>query len=239
MELRCPTCGQTIGAEAVNVQTDLAKCQACGEVFKASELDEQRETAGSLELPPGSRIVFQSQEESRATIQIPRRGLRWFDAFPLAFVGFWLAFITVWTILAAIGSIVFALFSIPFWLVGLGMLGVLLNAIRERQTVELRAEELEIRRERPLFPRRIPIRYDEITSISLVVAPPRDPAAAARLFSQMATQGGHGALAGFSMPVITHGTRQTRIAEHVSEEERKWLVALLKTIVRQKTGRKV
>jgi hypothetical protein len=223
----------------VNVQTDLAKCQACGEVFKASELAEQPETAGSLELPAGSRIVFQSQGESRATIQIPQRGLRWFDAFPLAFVGFWLAFITVWTILAAIGNVVFALFSIPFWLVGLGMLGALLNVIRERQTIELRAEELEMRRERPLFPRRIPIRYDEITSISLVVAPPRDPAAAVSLFSQMATHGSHGAFTGCSVPVITHGTRQTRLAEHVSEPEMKWLVALLKTIVRQRTGRKV
>ena len=50
---------------------------------------------------------------------------------------------------------------------------------------------------------------------------------------------GNIAFLGMGAPPIVYGTQQVRFGEHLSEPERKWLVAVLESIVRGRTGRRV
>lgn len=58
MKLVCPNCHSAIGAENVNVATDLAKCTMCNEIFKASELSCMR-----CALPAARGVVAEHEDK--------------------------------------------------------------------------------------------------------------------------------------------------------------------------------
>jgi hypothetical protein len=54
MKFSCPVCHRPLLPEAINVQTDLALCKACGQVAKLSELpDADFDSAAVSQPPPG------------------------------------------------------------------------------------------------------------------------------------------------------------------------------------------
>jgi len=235
MKLQCPVCGAFIEGDSVNVAADIAKCGECGEVFKPSELLKRTTQEENLDPPKGGRIAFSMEAGSTAVFQIPRRRISGADVGTMGFTAFWLGFIAFWTWGAAHGSIAFALFSIPFWIVGLGMAGGILNSLLERETLELTDDELRIFKIRPLMPRRYFIPYADIESISMEGTLPRDAVTAMRYMQRLkATPEGGFAV---SVPTVAYGVRKTRFAETVSEAEAKWLVAVIRAAVQNKTGK--
>ena len=133
-----------------------------------------------------------------------------------------------------------ALFSLPFWIVGLAMGADILNALLRRETIELKADELVVRRQQPLVPTVVTIPYADIRSISVEPVAPRSPMEAASLVASSARSISRSAEHPrvFRVPTISHGTRKTRFVLGVSEAEMKWLVAFLRAIVGAKTGRR-
>jgi len=235
MDLICPKCGGAIGGQCVNVVTDLAQCPSCNEVHKASELAAAASPQVGFDQPAGSKILFTGDAQS-AVFEIPRAGFSPGMTFPLVFALFWVGSVAFWTWGASQGSKLFAMFSIPFWLVGLGMLGGILNAIFERQRIELTSTGLRVESQRPFLARSQVIPVDEIGSIEMGRVVPTNPLTLARHMSRFSQASG---TAGIEMPVIYHGTRKTTFAEHVSEAEQRWLVKVLKTIVLRLAGRRV
>ena len=43
MELLCPDCTASISTDNINISTDLAKCEKCNSIHKASELVDKKE----------------------------------------------------------------------------------------------------------------------------------------------------------------------------------------------------
>jgi hypothetical protein len=64
MALNCPKCRQPVAAEDVNVAADVAKCAACGEVFRASEALGVGEVAPARQdgVPPRNSFIDEPRE---------------------------------------------------------------------------------------------------------------------------------------------------------------------------------
>lgn len=234
----CPRCEHLIESEAINIQADLAKCENCGEIFKASELVVLADIREHLEPPKESRITFVREGESDAVIEIPRRAFGRGDIFRIGFVSFWLGFIAFWTLGASQGSIFFALFSLPFWAAGIYMLVSMINSLTERQRIRTSREEIAIQRIRPFFAKSHTIQYADIASVAVERRMPRNPGMSFRQWRQFGT-GTSSDKDPIPLPTITHGTQKTFFAEEASEAEMTWLVNVLKAVIFQKTHKRV
>ncbi len=140
MKLDCPKCNQPIPASDIALDKGWAKCVRCDEVFPLAGIlpgFDAGETASPQlpERPFDAWSTLQRQDKS-LVILIPAYGMRAAVWGILGFATFWLAFIAFWTA-GALGvffnggpfkweNVLFAAFSTPFWLVGIGMLAVVL-----------------------------------------------------------------------------------------------------------------
>lgn len=113
--LKCIKCSRQIAADDVNIETDLAKCGACGAVFRASDaLDAIDSTGIDLSSPPngvrleGSPMGFKitaTTRSSQALFLIP---------FTLVWVGFSMTGLYIIPIVSgAVFSITY-IFGLPF-----------------------------------------------------------------------------------------------------------------------------
>lgn len=235
MKLVCPKCHSPIGAENVNVATDLAKCTMCNEIFKASDLVADVDLSRDLQPPVGSKIVVDLYT-SEHTVFIPSRGFRWSDLYTILFATFWCAFIAFWSWGASRASLLFAAFSIPFWIVGIAMWTGILVGATETQTIDLDYDALVLSKRAILFSRTRAIPYAEIGGIDTETPNPRNPF---RSLQYMRPYSRISRSMGMPLPTISHGTKKVHFAEYVSEAEMEWLVRMLKALVYRKTGRKV
>ena len=116
------------------------------------------------------------------------------------------------------------------------MLGTRVNAVLERQEIEVTDDTLSIHKRRPLSGRRHTIPHSDIESIaveSVVAIDPATGTAYATSFSRVSLLFGR-----VRLPAVTHGAQQkTHFAESVSDEEMKWLVSALRTMIARKRGR--
>ncbi len=116
------------------------------------------------------------------------------------------------------------------------MLGKRVNAVLERQEIEVTDYTLSIHKRRPLSGWRHAIPHSDIKSItveSVVAIDPVTGAAYATSFSRVSLVFGR-----VRLPTLTHGAQQkTHFAESVSDEEMKWLVSALRTMIARKRGR--
>jgi len=235
MKLICPTCHYPIGAENVNVATDLAKCTMCNEIFKASDLVADVDLPTDLEPPAGSKITVDPYTGEH-TFVIPRRGLKWRDIYYLLFATFWIGFIAFWSWGASRASLLFAAFSLPFWAVGLAMWVGLLISITETQVIGLERDGLTLTKRSLLRSKVYTIPYAEIESIDTENLMLRNPFHTAR-YMRMFTPTRRTVM-GILLPTISHGTKKVYLAEYVSDAEMEWLVRVLKGLVYRRTGRK-
>ncbi len=228
MKLVCPKCNAKILPASVNIATDLAKCDNCQEILKASVLAEEVESTEELLPPAGSRIRVEGGP-GNVRLLLPPAGFSWGLLPPLIFCVFWLGFITFWTWGASRAGGAFALFSIPFWCVGAAMLGGLFNSICERQQLDIASGKVLLRRIRPFFPATLEIPTNHVSKIEMDEVAIRNPFAMARHIRRFPM----GAWGGIPQAIITHGTSKTSVGEHLSEPEQEWLVRALKILIRQ------
>lgn len=167
MELICSNCGTTIRAENVNIATDMAKCESCNSLHRASSLKERVHLADLLVLPTDTRLQLQQGRANSIEIILPPTGLDGAVIGLFIFSIFWLGFITVWTVFASMGSIFFALFSIPFWIVGIFMLRGAINRSRERQQITMNNHEVILEIIKPMGGKKTVIPRSEVASVEM------------------------------------------------------------------------
>lgn len=177
MKLNCSKCQADIKPEDINITTDLAKCHECGAIHKVSSLSgaiSLGKKEVSMTPPTGSRIIMRRGDFGDMEFIYPKKGFK-ASMLPLVFfTTFWLGFITFWTWGASQGSIIFALFSIPFWVVGIGLVLALANAISEIQILTFSKHTLTIEKQRLIKPQKIEISIMDIEAIKMynkVVSP--------------------------------------------------------------------
>lgn len=222
MVLQCPTCGRQIEPENVNITTNLAKCEGCQEVHRASDLVEQIDHEEIKTPPTGARTIV-SNDRGDVIFTIPAAGLKGVHAFSAIFATFWICFIAFWTWGAAHGSIVFAAFSIPFWIVGIGMWIGLINAITQRQEIRVGRKDLKISKKSLLGSRTTVIPYSDIKEITVERVIPRNPMTTARHMSRMKSQPDSEGRVGIPMPTVLHGAAKTTFADFLEEAEGEWI----------------
>ena len=239
MELYCPTCSAVLDPAEVNIAADLAKCTQCNSLHKVSELTQERRSVVPHEsqevsvVPPRhSKIAVSTEDQSAIEFSTPRAGLWGPHLFIGGFSTFWLAFISVWTWGASLGSIFFALFSIPFWLVGIGLMSSFINSVFGQEILRLEDDHLVLIKKRPIAPKTIRVRYEEIDSVSKgkvnvnTIFPVNMNANATTT-----TGGKRGQLIG---PRIRMGVKEESFFADVSDAEMDWIIKVIDTAVRKK-----
>jgi hypothetical protein len=165
MELICPNCQQIIDPAHINVVTDLAQCAHCGALNKASELASSETPIPVRAEPPINSALQMTRELDSLVVVQTRRPMGCAQYFMFGFSTFWLCFVAFWTWGALQASFPFALFSIPFWMVGLGIMGTLLNGRTERQTMTIRRSSLALEKKRLLFPKKYEWDWRQIEAV--------------------------------------------------------------------------
>lgn len=95
MAVACPACGKAVVSADVNVQADLAKCAACGEVFSPSQALSGRMGGASGRRSPAGELLRDSKivvEEfgGSLVVRFPAHGFSFGLVFLVAFaIGWW------------------------------------------------------------------------------------------------------------------------------------------------------
>lgn len=99
MQLTCPKCGSAITADNINVQTGVAKCLQCNEVFNFANMVGGDASAAyakpQVEMPKGFSLTHQLSD-----LVITRTWFSYKTIFLLFFCLFWDGFLVVWYTLA-------------------------------------------------------------------------------------------------------------------------------------------
>jgi len=189
-----------------------------------------------MQLPPppsGTRIQLAVDARQCGTIEIPRPRFTVTCAVGIVMVAGFFAFVI------AIGlefSKESMYLIIPFALIFLGVaflyFGGLVNAMMGRQTIRLTLHEIEIEKTRPFFPRRYAIPYSEIERVVVEKTVPKTILDGFNNFYHYILPGPSVPLnQPISLPTILHRGTRTHFAEAVTNEEKAWLVEIIRTVV--------
>ena len=230
MELICPSCKATINPENVNISTDLAKCDKCNSIHKASELVDTKSIERINNPPVGTRIQIKKGFDGSIEMFYPKKGLTVSMMPQMFFTLFWLGFICFWTWGASQGSVIVAMFSIPFWLVGFGMLGGIISSISETQTLKVNKTILTLKKDRPLKPKNFEVAIKDIQSIRMknIKMNPFSMFGNFKMMFKMQKSFGMG---GIEMPAIISGVKTEYFFEDSSDAEQEWVTSALDSFV--------
>jgi hypothetical protein len=163
MRLHCPSCGQAIVAEDVNIARVVAKCRACNSVFRfedqiAVAVPEPRTApAASVKVPLPDGIAVEHDEalvvgDYRSTAR-PAGNLRirrrWFHPRHLLMVPFciaWDAFLLFWYATAVVANAPWIMFVFPIahLAVGVGLTYSTLAGLMNHTVVSIAGDRLKV-----------------------------------------------------------------------------------------------
>jgi len=188
-----------------------------------------------VELPPhGSRIRLTSHSEGLGNIEVPPPKVDFMHmSLMIGFIGlaYMLTSITV-ELAGDEPSLV-----LPFILISLIpafiCFGGLFNALLGRQKILLTKDSVEIRKIRPFFRRTYVIPYSKIEKIDVERGVPKTLLEGFETFYLYLKISGRMKGEDFrkeiSLPTIHHENERTRFAEHVTDDEKAWLVEVIRT----------
>lgn len=233
MKLMCPSCGNAIPAEDVNVATDVAVCTSCEGVFRASDLPTHLDLLEAVAPPDGSKIVVHADDSASGRFEIPWLGLRairpqvllgviMFTVLPIVLLRDPPPGDGVWDVLS------FALTPLAMMLC---MWILLINLIFERQTITVTHEGIEVRKLRPIISRHCTVTYESVESIAVRPLLARLSLLGLSELPDIIKWGMLQQHKQALLPTITHEGRPLRFAESVSRKEMDWLVGVLTSLV--------
>ncbi|MEP2023199.1 MAG: hypothetical protein ABJH98_09230 [Reichenbachiella sp.] len=231
MELICTNCDAPIKVENINISANLAKCDLCNSIMKASDLTNSNSKESLKNPPKGSKIEIKKSLNDSIEMHYPKKGFSASAIPQLAFTCFWLGFITFWTWGASQGSIIFALFSIPFWLVGFGMLSGLINSFSESQTLKINRSSLTLDKQRPIRPKSIAIPLDEIQAIRMKNMKMNAFSMFNNFQYMLKAQRSFGT--GLEMPAIISGVKTEYFFEDANDAEQEWITSTLDNLIKR------
>lgn len=219
MNLKCPQCSYQVSNTAINIQTDLAKCDFCNHVFKISEqihseLDlEKPRLKPNTQPPQGSRIKVLQEGFDAVAYELPANGLTLESMLMIGFAIVWFFSLTLFSFFGSFFDSQFSLFSIPFWGAGLFVVAFAVNMITEKQKFTLLNTSLQFEKKRILFSKTHTIDYSTIYDVKEVTKT-------------------HHSKDGTRVsvnPMILTGADEISFFERASQAEKEWMIALLKS----------
>jgi|GEM_PF-6177516 len=188
-------------------------------VKRISDLTKGRDIQSS------SKIVVEETKNQQSLVTIKPEGLSSKLFFMLFFAAFWNGFLVVWTTLALSASVLFAAFSIPFWLVGIGILMGIISSLFGVQEFIIRENDLIVRKRIPFNKGETIIAYKDLISIEKKshLATESKTINSFRMIASSSTDSGLLT----QTPVITHKNGTLFFGEHLSNNDKEWLVNYL------------
>lgn len=176
-------------------------------------------------IKPSSKIIVEETRNQQSLVTIKPEGFSSKLLFILFFATFWNGFLVVWTTLALTASILFAAFSIPFWLVGLGLLFGIITSLFGVQEFIIRDQDLIVRKRTPISKGETIIPYKNLISIEKKnhLAMENKTVNSFRMVASSSVDSGIIS----ETPVITHNQGTLFIGEHLSNNDKEWLVDYL------------
>jgi hypothetical protein len=169
MKILCPSCEKEVPADNIDLKTGWGKCARCNDIFPLSDVLDGYSPPGESEDQtierPFDAWARLERADNYLAVYLPPKGMRFATWSILCFAASWLGFIAFWTA-GALGfffnkgqppnleEVLFACFSIPFWLVGFGMLGLVLWQARSTRAVYIDAENMVFERTCSIWRRR-------------------------------------------------------------------------------------
>ncbi|MGB0880457.1 MAG: hypothetical protein ACPGTO_07815 [Polaribacter sp.] len=228
MKLNCPNCHSEISPKNINISTDLAKCDKCNSIHKASVLLNSLEKK-DINPPNGSKIKMKKGTDGNIEFIYPKKGFSASLIPQLFFAIFWLGFISFWTLGASQGSIFFALFSIPFWIIGLSMIIGIINSVSEIQILSLSQNMLTIKRLRPIRPKTFETQLQDIQSIKMKGMKMNPFSMFGNFKHMMKMQGSFGSA--IEVPAIITGQKTEYFFNDANDAEQEWITTVLDKLV--------
>jgi len=221
MTFNCSKCQSEIKSENINITTDIAKCQNCGNISKASNLTKV-DRPFSKTPPLGSKIEVIKGYGDEIEFILPKKGFT-ARSIPTLFFGLiWLSFLTFWTIMASKASIIFDAFSIPFWLAGFSLIYGVLKSVTTSQSLKIDRINLSLIK-KSIFGNKI-FKYslNEILAINMSKPLSKNPLMA---FSNIGNQKRPGEVMNYPNLVTTE--KSILFFESATLIEQQWLVNYL------------
>jgi hypothetical protein len=228
MNLNCPNCDAKIKAENINILTDLAKCDKCNSIHKASDLSNPLEK-NDVNPPNGSKIEMKKRLNGNIELTYPKKGFSISLIPQLLFSIFWLGFLSFWTWGASQGSTFFALFSIPFWLIGLSMITGIINSVNEIQILTLDQNKLTVKRLRPIRPKTFETELKNIQSIKMKGMKMNPFSMFGNFSHMMKMQRSFGSA--IEVPAIITGHKTEYFFDDANDAEQEWVTRVLERLV--------
>ncbi|MFH1227144.1 MAG: hypothetical protein V1701_04470 [Planctomycetota bacterium] len=225
MQLLCPNCSNIIKEESISIPNNTAKCTNCDKTYAANELTEPL-TEKDLCPPDGSAIKINKPNESFIEIIIPKRGVKPADILRTILLFIWgILPATLLILVAILEKPIVGLVAIPWCIVISVIIVRRINAINETQIIKLGSDYLIIRKQKPVGPKEITIKYADINNV-------RIHSYLSTSMSSFAPEGGMiGELESVSKPIISYGTKEEPFCEWLSLPEKKWAVKFLNAFV--------
>lgn len=231
MKINCPKCRNEINSKNVNISTDLAKCERCNELFRASQLIGPN--ISIKEKPPiGSIVILKEGLNNKIEIVYPKKGVSLPLLPQLFFIVFWLGFIAFWTWGAFQGSVFFAMFSIPFWIIGLISMNDILNSINEIQLITIIGDKLIFQKNRLINSKLFEARLEDIVSVSMK-GMKDESFPSFNKFSKLNFPGTSGTP--LNHPAIITGRKTQYFFEAANDAEQEWVVQYLNHLIKKRT----
>lgn len=222
MTFYCPNCSSKILADNINISTDLAKCNSCNSISKASELVGEKNIPVTDTPPTGSKIFVTKGFGDEIEFQLPKNGFTGKSIPLLVFGLIWLSFISFWTIMASQASIIFAAFSIPFWLVGFLMIYGVLKSATTSQLLKIDRLTLKLNKKSILGNKNFECALQEIRAINLSKPLTKNPISAFNNIGNVQKKSGI-----INLPNLVTIQKSISFFETANKDEQEWIVSLL------------
>ncbi|MCH2023938.1 MAG: hypothetical protein MK207_15790 [Saprospiraceae bacterium] len=232
MKLICQKCKAIILHENVNISSDLAKCDRCNSIHKASDLADSNSIYNINNPPNGTKIIIKKQLDGSTVLFYPKQGFKVSMIFPIFFTVLWLSFIAFWTRGASGASILFAMCSIPFWVAGFGMLSGVINLIFETQTLKLSKTSLTIKKDKPIRPKKFEINIKDIESIRMENLKIKNDLSMFGNMNLLFKAQKSSGMEGIEIPAIVSGVMTEYFFEYANETEQEWVTSTLDNMVK-------
>lgn len=227
MILHCPKCQSEINSDNVNIGTNLAKCTSCGAIHLANSLVHGPGGSVSDTPPQGSRIQMKRGLSKDLKLFLPAKGLGLKEIPLMFFMIFWVGFVAFWTWGASQASVIFAMFSIPFWFVGAAMVLGFINAIAEKQLIEINRNSVIFTRIRPIGNKVYKIPLAETQSIQMRLLRPNIWSGFNNMRYMWSFKGSMGV--GLQIPSILTSRKTIHFFESASDAEQEWVTNFLES----------
>ena len=228
MKINCPKCGLEVGAESINVNKGIAKCD-CGEVFGIGVPGAGVRPAEKVPKKPGdTKVEIEKAAENEMHVWIPPNGFKWVVIILIVMLVFWASFAISWARGTAEAGTAFALFSIPLYLSGIFIVFSGLYFIFAKSSIHINPLGLVFAREFFGIKRRKVAPLEAIIGVSskqMTRINPLDFLSAINISFQQGQwhQGNSSRVPRKRVITIEYGTKRIEAGQNLSEAECDWL----------------